>query len=91
VLYTCPVKLQNQPLRDEIQAINDVYKDHVANALNENITKHIIGVRYQREYNYYMKFDADFILEDTVFVQPLPSRKVPLGNRVVDMLLGGIG
>jgi hypothetical protein len=86
-----PVKVQSQPLSDEIEAINDIYKDHVANALSDNINKHIIGLNYHREYNYYLKFDRDFTLEEAVFVQPLPSRKVPFGNRVVDLLQGGMG
>lgn len=79
-----PSKLQNQPLREEILAINDIYKEHIANTLSEDISKHIIGLNYHRDHNYYLKFNSDFTLEETVFIQALPSRKVPLGNRVVD-------
>ena len=86
-----PVELQNQPLSDEIEGITGVYKNHIATVLNDNLRKHVIGLRYNREHNYYMKFDADLTLEETVFIQPRPSGRVPFGNRVVDMLAGGMG
>ena len=90
VLYLLPSRLQNQPLSDEVEAILATYKDHVDNALSDNITKHIIGFKYHREHNCYLRSDCDFTLRETVFVQPVPQRKVLLGNRVVDMLQGGL-
>jgi len=84
-------KLKSLPLSDEIQGITSVYKNHVATVLSDNLGKHVIGFRYYREHNHYMKFDADLVLKETVFIQPRPSGRVPFGNRVVDMLSGGMG
>ena len=85
-----PTKLQNQPLSDELEAIISLYKNHVTTVLSENISKHVIGFKYHREHNYYMKFDANLMMEDIVFVHPLPSGKILLGNRMVDLFSGGM-
>ncbi len=68
-----------------------IHKDHVANALSDNITKHIIGFRYHREHGNHLQFNTDFVLEEVVFIQSLPSGKRLLGNRVIDLLSGCIG
>lgn len=80
---------QNQSLQGEIETIKTICNEHIDIVLNENLYRHIVGFKYFREHNYYLKFSTDFILEDTVFVQNMPAGKVPFGNRVIDMLVGG--
>lgn len=84
-----PIELQKQPPQDEIQAVITIYKNHVSTALSPNISRHVNGFHYHRQHNCCLKFDVDSTLEKIVSVQPLQSRKSPLGNRVVDLLSGG--
>lgn len=86
-----PIELQSQPLIHEIRRVVAMCENHVDTVLDDNISKHVIGAKYFRKHNYYMKFDGDFALEETVFIQAMPMKKMLFGNRVVDMLLGGMG
>ena len=86
-----PIEIQNQPLQDEIEAVIAIYKNRVDTVLSSNILKHAKGFHYYREHNCYLVFDSDFTLVEKVTVKPMPFKKVPLGNRVVDLISGGMG
>ncbi len=86
-----PEKLQSLPLSDEIEGIVAIFENQVATVLNDNLRKHVIGFNYNREHNSIMQFDAEFTLKETVFIQPRPTGKILFGNRVIDMLSGGMG
>lgn len=88
--HTMPIKLQDKPLEAEKTEIKGICRDYIDSVLSENLSKHIIGFIYHRKHNYYMKFAPDSVLEETVFFQPRPPGKLLFGNRVVDMLTGGM-
>lgn len=88
-----PSTILEMPFGSEIETITALCKEHIDNCLkqlSENLSKNITGFNYHRHHSYYMKFNSGFTLEETVFIQPRPSGKILFGNRVIDMLSGGI-
>ena len=82
-----PQDLQDKPYREEMDAIFSLYQDHVETVLNGRLKNNVIGFEYHRKYGHYMKFNAGLVLEETVFVQPIPSEKQPLANRMGNLLV----
>ena len=84
-----PQDLQDKPYREEMDAIFSLYKDHVEKVLNGRLKNNVIGFEYHRKHDHYIRFNADLVLEETVFVQqPIPSGKQPLANRMGNLLTG---
>ncbi len=85
IVPLCP-ELRNSSLIVEIERIKDKCKDHISSEMSERLRNNICGFKYYREYNYYLKFDPDFMLEETGFIQHRPSEKILTGNKIFDML-----
>lgn len=81
-----PSSLLELPLNEEIEAIHDLYQDHIKTVLNDTLKNSITGFRYHRSSDYYLMFDPNFKLVETLFVQPMPSGNQVLGNRLMDLL-----
>ena len=92
-LVPVPSTVLEMPFGSEITAITALCEEHIDNCLkqlSENLSNNITGYNYHRHHSYYMKFNSGFTLEETVFIQPRPAGKTLLGNRVIDMLSGGL-
>lgn len=84
-----PQDLQDKPYREEIDTVIALFQDHIENILHSSLKRNVIGFEYHRKHDHYLKFNADLVLEETVYVQPAQIKKLPLGNRLANLLFGG--
>ena len=87
-----PLEALSLPIIEELNAVISFYKQHVQAITSENniARKQMIqGFRYHRQYNYSMEFDTDCILKSIEASQTTRPQRKALGNKMVDMMVGG--
>lgn len=95
-IQTIPTHIQTKPFIEEIEFIISAYRGHYSRFLsnmNPNLArKHVDqGFRYWRQHDHYFEFDNDAMLVSINDVKPVLSTKHPLGNRVFNVIAGGMG
>jgi hypothetical protein len=81
-----PAELQEKSYQEEIDAVKALYQKRVADALSESLQKRVAGFVYHRKYNRSLQFNAELEFVKTIVVQPVARGKIPLGNRLANLL-----
>ena len=82
--------IQALPFARELDAVIKAYTNHRdAQLADSSLIRHVTGFRYYRAHNYSLHFDADLVLRKIEFLAPSPSGRLPLANRLVNVLMGG--
>ena len=75
-----------------MSAYREQYSRFLSN-MNPHMARKCVdrGFRYYRHHDSYLDFNADAVLVSMVAVEPVPDMtQQPLGNRVINMLTGGM-
>jgi len=90
---TVPPEVLSLPIIEELSAVLSICKEHVETLTCENDARKemIYGFKYHREHNFSLEFDTDCILKSIESTQAARPRKMELGDRFVDLMLGEKG
>jgi len=94
-IHPVPRQIQELSFQEEIAFVAKAYRE-TYNRLLAGISPQLArkcsdhGFQYFRHYDSYLEFNSDAVLVNIVTVQPVAETKLPLGNRVINMLSGEV-
>jgi hypothetical protein len=84
-----PQTLQSQQYKNEIDAVISLYQDHIENILHDSLKKNVIGFEYHRSNDFYLIFNADLVLKETISVMPKIQKSVTFCKKLSNLLSFG--